>query len=148
MRLTLDRLGYFPDATYGSIRFPGGLVLVTVECPWDGNLTGISCIPEGEYRMVPGTFHKGGYSTWELVDVPGRSLIKFHAANLALELQGCIAPGLQFGVIGGSWGVTSSRRALGLLMDELHDCDVCTIEVRQHRPFETKQGRLPSSLLI
>lgn len=103
MILELDRFCYGPMGAFGLLR-AGELELATVEAPWRMNLPNISCIPEGRYKLRPtiyygGTKH-GRYPTLEVVGVPNdRTGIKFHIANEASELEGCIAPGTGFGCI-------------------------------------------------
>lgn len=57
-------------------------------------------IPVGTYALSYGTHHAGqpnAYPCYWLDKVPGRSAIQIHVANLASELEGCIAPGLTVG---------------------------------------------------
>lgn len=77
------------------------------------------CIPVGTYPLKLGMYYSGDgpggkidYPAYEVLRVPGRSLIKIHAANKASELLGCIAPGMSLEIFGGEIGVTSSRAAL------------------------------------
>lgn len=64
----------------------------TIELPWLQNKTGVSCIPEGRYRIRMRYSHKFSHHL-EVTDVPGRSMILVHPANDAKrELRGCIAP--------------------------------------------------------
>jgi hypothetical protein len=51
------------------------------------------------YTCVRSTFHRGGYPTFEVTGVPGRTLIKVHRANTEEDLQGCIGIGLSLGVL-------------------------------------------------
>jgi len=88
----------------------------TVERPWANNAPNISCIPEGEYTMRPRRYYRGGYDTWEICDVPGRSYIMFHSANVPSDLEGCIGVGARRCVLGGEWGVESSRATLADLI--------------------------------
>ena len=93
--IMLTRQSYLDTGTFGTMRLTDGAIVVTVERPWLNNRPGVSCIPEGVYSCRRGFFHRGGYATFEVCDVPGRSLIKFHKANWPRELQGCIAPNLK-----------------------------------------------------
>lgn len=113
--LTLERY-YLPGTTFGTLRAPGLTPFRTVECPWNDNRTGLSCVPEGCYEIQLDFFERGGYPAYELVSVPGRSRILIHAANEASELAGCIAVGLRFGCLQGRWAVLESRPALRALM--------------------------------
>ena len=113
MELELLRT-YFPAGTNGQILYRSAPVVYTIELPWKDNLTGVSCIPEGRYRL------QKIYSTrfgWHLLvlEVPRRQGILIHPANDARkELRGCIAP---VSIITGPGAGTQSRIALGLLND-------------------------------
>ena len=73
----------------------------------------------GMYYGGDGVGGKADYPAYEVMNVPGRTLIKLHAANKASELLGCIAPGLSMDIFGGEIGVTSSRKALEEFMAAL-----------------------------
>ena len=49
--------------------------------------------------------------TWELQEVPGRSLILFHRGNVPEDVEGCIALGMAHGFIKDEWAVIRSREA-------------------------------------
>lgn len=118
--MLLTRTIYTNDAVYGYLRFPDGMVLTTVERPWYDNEPHISCVPEGTYQLVPHSTARFP-DTWALVNhalgvahqpTPGvrRSAILIHAANVADELEGCIAPGLFFD----HFKIRNMERALGV----------------------------------
>ena len=83
---------YHAKGTNGELWHGGQLVCHTIELPWLDNKRGVSCIPEGEYRLQKRFVEK---FQWHLVvlKVPNRQWILIHPANNALkELKGCIAP--------------------------------------------------------
>lgn len=89
----LTRFAYTKDGTFGRLgRF------ITVEEEWQDNLPNISCIPTGVYVCERSVFHRGGYDTYEIMDVPGRDLIKFHYAMTEEDLRGCAGLGMHLGV--------------------------------------------------
>ncbi len=90
----LTRFAYTPMGTFGRWG-----PFQTVEEVWRDNQSRISCIPVGVYPCVRGIFHRGGYPTFEIMDVPNRSLIKVHRANTVEDLLGCIGIGLSLGVL-------------------------------------------------
>ena len=106
----LIRYGSTPMGTFGTLQL-GGRQWFTVERPWAQNKPRESCIPAGWYPLRLGTFHTGGYPAYELSDVPGRSQVKIHKANLASEVEGCIALGKSLGVVKGEWAVLQSADA-------------------------------------
>ena len=108
---TIKRWCRGPNATFGTFRSARGFECYTIERPWLDNIPFKSCIPTGAYEIRRDDF-KGKYPDYRLYGVPGRTDIEMHRANIAEELQGCIAPGLTLGVHKGSWAVMSSRRPL------------------------------------
>ena len=130
--MILTRYCYGDEATLGRLEFDGQ-VLHTLERPWLPGLPGgmpfLSCIPDGEYQLLPHVRPNGDYvlalrnpdlSVWHsTANVPesgGRSLILLHAANYASEIQGCIAPGMGKTILGNRPMVTHSRKAMKALM--------------------------------
>ena len=91
---------------------------VTLELPWKGNKTNISCIPRGIYHVSHRESEKYG-SHLHVEDVKGRSYILIHVANYVSQLRGCIALGSSFADINrdGIIDVTSSRNTLKKLVD-------------------------------
>ena len=91
MELLLFRT-YYPKGVNGELWCGGQLVCHTVELPWQMNKRGVSCIPEGEYKLQK---HFVDEKAWylQLQDVPNRKYILLHPANDAnVQLRGCIAP--------------------------------------------------------
>lgn len=113
--LRLQRRAWFLDATFGTMMLDGAVVY-TVERPWLGNAPMISCIPMGQYLCRPRRYFRGDYDAIEICDVPGRSHILFHKANVASQLAGCIAPGVSMRCYGAEVGVGPSRPAFERLM--------------------------------
>ncbi|HEY1114960.1 MAG TPA: DUF5675 family protein, partial [Chitinophagaceae bacterium] len=60
MELQLYRT-YFPEGTNGELYHLGELVCYTIELPWRENETGVSCIPEGRYRLARRYSERYGY---------------------------------------------------------------------------------------
>lgn len=79
----------------------------TIEQPWRGNDQGASCVPPGEYELIPYESPTHG-PTWCLHNpqlniyagfgmrraaLGGRDFCELHSANWARQLKGCIALG-------------------------------------------------------
>lgn len=100
-----------------------------VERPWRNNKPYESCVPEGDYDWLPHQSPK--YGECYVLSAPTlgvtvysqensiRTVCLLHPANKPSQLQGCLAPGLDFGFLGGEWAVLSSRNAFKILMGEL-----------------------------
>lgn len=105
-RGTLTRGPSTDEGTFGVLALEAGPELRTVELPWRGNATGLSCIPVGVYRCELVYSPRFGRA-YEVRDVPGRTNILLHAANFAgdrakgwySELLGCIAPASAVGLL-------------------------------------------------
>ena len=117
MNIHLDRFAYTPMGTFGHLVY-GGFECFTVERPWEDNKPFHSCIPVGIYDLQPSRYHRGGYDSFEIVDVTGRSQIKIHIGNTMDDVVGCIALGEKLGLVKNHWAVLSSTRAFHAFYDE------------------------------
>lgn len=95
-KLTLERHETGPQGTFGRLAIPGR-VLYTLEREWLDNKPNVSCVPAGTYRCVYSYSPRFGLRLYLLDQVPGRSGIRIHPANLARQLNGCIALGERLG---------------------------------------------------
>uniref|UniRef100_UPI003216D7C6 DUF5675 family protein n=1 Tax=uncultured Draconibacterium sp. TaxID=1573823 RepID=UPI003216D7C6 len=68
----------------------------TIELPYKANQRNISCIPVGTYQVKKRNSPRYGLGTFEVLNVPGRSLILLHAGNYYMDTKGCIIPGAKF----------------------------------------------------
>ena len=134
-RLTLIRFDYNSgDGTIGRLGSWS-----TIEDDWLENKQNISCIPTGEYVCKRDFFHKGGYETFEITDVPGRSRILFHIANTEEDVVGCIGLGLTFGTLQkkdedtGNWrykiSIMSSKIAFNQFMNKMAGVDEFVLNI-------------------
>jgi len=95
-----------------------------MELSWQFNQTNISCIPVGTYTLQKLESSPAfDYPHFEVLNVPGRSGIKWHVANYAKQLRGCGAPGQKLADLDqdGLIDVTSSGNALRELLSILPD---------------------------
>ncbi|CAH6850386.1 hypothetical protein EDB29_1011131 [Vibrio crassostreae] len=111
--------------TFGKLTLNGELFLCTVEKEWKNNQPYISCIPAGEYDLVPHDSPKFGkcYALENKrvgVSIYGpseRTHCLIHIANWPREVVGCIGVGESFH--SQKWGVANSTKAMGKLMELL-----------------------------
>lgn len=102
------------DGTFSALLDPTGKqIAVTCELPWNNNAVGESCIPEGEYDVIPHNSAKFP-NCWEVL-VPDRTGILLHAGNTIEDTDGCILPGKVFGMVNDMEGVLHSREAMDYL---------------------------------
>lgn len=108
--------------TFGHLDIDGH-VFVTGELPDRKNIAGISSIPAGTYLCKWQFSPKFQRNVYHLQDVPGRTYVEIHPANLfgdkakgfKCELNGCIAIGTDRGTIDGQAAIVSSRKAVAEL---------------------------------
>ncbi|HWZ63635.1 MAG TPA: DUF5675 family protein [Steroidobacteraceae bacterium] len=95
------------SGTFGTMSIDGVLFCATCEQPWNDNRADQSCIPQGDYKLLPYdspahgptlVFHNptvGVYGTPVLIPAgqTGRSLCEVHNANWPFQLKGCVAVG-------------------------------------------------------
>ena len=144
MNVTLERFAYAPVGTFGLLTLPE-FRCFTVERPWLGNEVRVSCIPEGEYEMRLGRFNRGGYPAYELLDVPGRTLIKIHRGNTMNDLLGCIAPGRELGFVDNLWAVTNSTKAYGDFMEAMGGTKAGRLHItHKELPIDGPDSREPA----
>jgi hypothetical protein len=114
-KYVLKRLSDTEKGVFGVFLDDAGIPqCVTLERPWVNNARNVSCIPTGEYKVVP---HNGARfkNCYRLEDVPGRTAILIHKGNRIKDTEGCILVGQQF------WndGILQSKNALDYLRDTL-----------------------------
>ena len=68
---------------------------VTLELPWRGNEQNVSCIPLGNYGVIPWESPKHG-KCLKIMNVPGRDDILIHVLNWPHQTLGCIGVGNDF----------------------------------------------------
>jgi hypothetical protein len=118
MKLKLTRIGEHDESTFGILTIDGRPMFVTCELPWLDNQHDVSCIPKGKYSVVPHESFKFG-KCYEVIDVPDRGGILFHAGNTHVDTHGCILLGIMFGKVGDKAAILSSRAAVASFLVEL-----------------------------
>ena len=105
-----------PSRSYGTF---GTLVLPedrrcysTLELPWKDNKKDESCVPSGDYEIEYTQSPSHGTYSYEILDVPGRTGIRFDIANRISELLGCVAVGMNIGHDGTDRYIEDSRIAI------------------------------------
>jgi hypothetical protein len=113
--ITLERFAYTPQGTFGRLSLDG-FSCYTVEKPWNNNIAGLSCIPEGNYTLQKYNSPKfgevfaviGGTVSLFSDNEHARSTILIHPANVASDVEGCIGLGDSLGYAKGQWAVLNS----------------------------------------
>lgn len=120
---------YFDYGTFSTLhREDGSKVCCFVERPFLNNAPNVSCVVEGTYTLYPHDSPKFGecyaLESKELgvtrYENSLRTHVLIHKGNTPSDLQGCLSPGVAFGVVRGDWGVVQSGIAFRALMTELN----------------------------
>jgi hypothetical protein len=109
--IRLERHEQSAQGTFGRLVLPAWSCF-TVEREWRENLAGNSCIPPGAYTARWVFSPRFKRPTYRLVGTEPRVGILVHAANLARQLNGCIALGLSLGWMDGVKAVLLSAPAV------------------------------------
>jgi hypothetical protein len=122
MRASLIRLDEGIEQTLGHLTLYDGLEkvfeCVTLELPYEENLTNISCVNKGVYEVTHRYSEK--YKNHLILnDVPNRRYILIHYGNYNTDTEGCILVGSRFAQINQDslLDITSSRRTLSELLE-------------------------------
>lgn len=94
----------------GVFMLDGRVKYATLEDAWRNNQPNVSCIPTGRYICSAIKSPKFG-PTYEVLSVPGRSLIRFHPGNSETDTEGCILLGLQYTELNGQPRIAHSVKA-------------------------------------
>ena len=126
--ITLLRRSYdILDGVDGTLITPL-ITVYTLELPWKDNVSGISCIPLGTYKMTKRISPRFG-SVFHIHDVENRSWILTHWGNWAGDVlkgrrsdsEGCILVGMKIGIAYGQKAVLMSRVGFYSLMKYLSE---------------------------
>lgn len=121
MKITLTRRPSVNGWTLGDLAIDGVHQSWTCEdvVREGAKVYGDTAIPAGRYRVVVTYSNRFQRDLPLLVDVPGFTGIRIHSGNTAKDTQGCIMPGLAYGV----GGVVQSRAAFDNLFDRIKAAD-------------------------
>lgn len=126
--LTLIRVAYTLDGTFGVLISDEIPFVVTLEDPWLENTINISCIPEGSYRCIRVNSPKFG-NTFEVTNVQNRTHILFHKGNTEEDTLGCILVGEKYGTLSNKPAILSSGEGYGEFMYKMRDVDEFMLEI-------------------
>jgi hypothetical protein len=106
--------------TFGVLKIQKQVFCVTLEPADLLNRPNESCIPAQQYwcnRIVSPKFGE----TFEVKNVPGRTMILFHPGNFEEHTDGCILLAQHFGKIGKNRGVLNSGETWTKFMNKMFD---------------------------
>lgn len=99
----------FYFGTFGVLKIDKRIFCVTLEPRDELNTPGVSSIPAQQYWCR--RYSSSRYpSTFQIVGVPGRRKILFHAGNVMANTRGCIIMAQYFGKLNGDRAVLNSGK--------------------------------------
>lgn len=118
MVVELVRLENTSHGAVSIIKIDKHIFCAGLEPPDRANAQNTSCIPTGQYEIRPVNSPKFG-RTYEVLNVPGRSFILFHAGNTKVDTEGCILVGETIGKLLGNRAVLNSGATFKRFMETL-----------------------------
>lgn len=114
---TIQRSASTKKQTLGKLTATNGSSIFscnTLELPWLGNKSNVSCIPKGIYDVIFTTSKKFPNGSYEVQKVLNRSGIRLHVGNYYNDIEGCILLGTSRADINkdGEIDVTNSKVAV------------------------------------
>lgn len=125
MNINVIRKIFTENSTIGELFINGELYCYTLELPWKDNQRGISCIPEGTYKVT--IDWSNSKKTWlpHVLDVPDRDGVRIHTGNTPEDIEGCILVGQSKGID----TVSNSRKAFGPFFQRLYEAKEATLVI-------------------
>jgi hypothetical protein len=142
MNITLDRFCHNEFGTFGKLCI-GPHKFYTVEQDWENNKPNLSCVPNGTYNLryfnserhgATYIMSNGDLGVSEFKGQAKRFGCLIHSANLASQLEGCIAPGLRLGFYRNQWSVSSSGDAMKIILSLLGEVDSHVLTIGSNFP--------------
>ena len=121
----------FIYGTFGVLSIDDKVFCVTLEPPDQLNATSISSIPAQQYMCK--RYSSAKYpSTFQVMNVPGRTKILFHAGNFVDNTEGCILLARKFGVLKGARAVLNSGDTFKRFIEIMNGADEFRLTVVEH----------------
>jgi len=134
MRLTptvrLLRVEESSQGTFGNLIICSQVFCVTLEPSDQLNECNISSIPAQQYQCLRIYSPQFG-ETFEIVDVPNRSHVLFHAGNVLKHTAGCVLLAQHFGKIRGKRAILNSGRTFKEFMRIMEGVNVFNLTIKE-----------------
>jgi len=128
--IELIRLEESAPGTFGALRINKRLTCWTLEPDDRLNEQGRSSIPAQQY--ICRRYSSAKYpATFQVMDVPGRDKVLFHAGNKIGDTAGCILLGETLGKLAGDRALLNSGATFKAFMDELQGVDEFHLTIRE-----------------
>jgi len=116
--------------TFGVLIIDSKVFCVTLEPPDVLNQTSISSIPAQQYTCK--RYSSDSYpNTFQIMNVPERSYVLFHAGNFVENTEGCVLLARKFGVLSGGRAVLNSGETFNQFMEKMSGVDEFRLTIRE-----------------
>lgn len=129
LQMTLIRIAYHSQGTFGVLLDEGIPFALTVEREWENNRRNISCIPTGTYICRRVDSPKFG-DTFEITNVPNRKHVLFHKGNIEDDSHGCVIIGEQYESYKNKIAILASRKGFSEFLSRTNGINVFTLTIR------------------
>lgn len=117
--------------TFGVLTIDGKVFCVTLEPPDELNEVNISSIPTQQYTCK--RYSSARYpNTFQIMNIPGRTKVLFHAGNFVKNTEGCILLARKFGVLRKGRGVLNSGETFKQFMEIMDGVDEFHLTIVEH----------------
>lgn len=118
------------EGTFGNLIICSHVFCVTLEPSDQLNKCNISNIPAQQYQCIRIRSPQFG-ETFEIIDVPGRSHVLFHAGNRIKNTKGCVILAQYFGKLQGDRAVLNSGKTFAEFMKIMEGVDVFSLTIKE-----------------
>jgi len=117
--------------TFGVLSIDDEVFCVTLEPPDELNKTGQSSIPAQQYTCK--RYSSDRYNTtFQIMNVPGRTKVLFHAGNFKENTEGCILLARKFGVLKYARAILNSGDTFKQFMEKMQGINEFRLTIVEH----------------
>ncbi|HDZ39529.1 MAG TPA: hypothetical protein ENH62_14855 [Marinobacter sp.] len=121
----------FPEGTFGWLRIQSEIFCATLEPPDLLNAASASSIPAQQY--ICERYSSSKYpDTFQIMNVPGRDKVLFHAGNRVKDTEGCVILAAMHGKLYGDRAVLNSGKTFKEFMRRLDDHSRLHLTIDEH----------------
>ena len=118
--IRLVRVEESTQGTFGNLIICSQVFCITLEPSDRLNKRNVSSIPAQQYQCIK--IHSPQFGeTFEIIDVPNRSHVLFHAGNIIKHTEGCIILAQYFGKLYGDRAVRNSGKTFKEFMEVMKE---------------------------
>ena len=128
--LELIRLETSSKGTFGVLKINKEIFCNTLEPPDKDNAKNISSIPAQQYDVARIMSPKYG-ETFQIIDIPDRDQVLFHAGNIVDHTKGCVILGQYIGKLKGDRAVLNSGNTFKEFMELMEGYNILHLTITE-----------------